>query len=470
MKTKFLLLSVFLQYLSFAQEHYAGLLNSSRIGVLSVGMNPAELMNLNNRLEVNIFGTSINASNNKVGYTDIVSGTDLKKLLFESGDPANLRFDAEISGPGAAFKVLKWGFAVTTKANAKLDVVDVNVNLGDALFNSATTGLASSSSAFIEYKDNQRVVGTSWGEVGLSIARTIASTEKHKLSLGATFKLLFPGSYSNAGLDAFSGTVTKVGTDLYLSNATAGLNVAYSGNLAGNFTDFSDYSKSFTGNLNGFMGDVGINYQWRDKNIVGLLKSKNKYKINIGAAVKNIGSMTFKNADNYNTNYKLNTSQNLTDTPTGNDTTNGLLLSDIKDIKTLTGIENLLISKGFINKSSPEKKDFKVKLPTTFVAYADIKLISKLYISGYMQRRVGNDSDNDQITAQNLITVTPRINLGYFEAYVPITSSEISGFNTGFGLRIGGFYLGSGSAITTLINNKNSKQADIYTGFRWGFL
>ena len=104
------------------------------------------------------------------------------------------------------------------------------------------------------------------------------------------------------------------------------------------------------------------------------------------------------------------------------------------------------------------------------VAYADLKLISKLYISGYIQQKLSDDSDNDQITAQDYITITPRINLGFFEAYVPLSDSEISGFNAGFGFRLGGFYLGSGSAITSFLDQKNSKQADIYTGFRWGFL
>ena len=54
------------------------------------------------------------------------------------------------------------------------------------------------------------------------------------------------------------------------------------------------------------------------------------------------------------------------------------------------------------------------------------------------------------------------------KSYIPVTFHEISGTNVGIGFRLGGFYLGTSSMITALIND--SKQADAYLGFRWGFL
>ena len=81
---------------------------------------------------------------------------------------------------------------------------------------------------------------------------------------------------------------------------------------------------------------------------------------------------------------------------------------------------------------------------------------------------MNSNNGNDQITAQNIFSVTPRVSLGYFEAYVPVSFNEVSGTTGGFGLRLGGFFLGSNSIITALTSD--SKQADFYTGFRWGFL
>jgi hypothetical protein len=446
---------------SFAQEHFTGLINSSRVGIITASMNPAELSNLGNKIEINTFGTSINVSNNKIGFNDIIDGKNLKNLIFIGNDPVNMRLDAEIYGPSASLKIMKWGLAITTKANGKLNVVNADVNLGDALINKAVNDLITTGETKISNTNNQRLVGTTWGEIGLSAARTIIDSEDNKFSVGATFKLLFPGSYSNLGISAFNGTIYKNTNvvngsplnQIYLKDANANLNFAYSGNLADSFTNFNDYSKSVFGGLNGFMGDIGVNYQRKDKSIADVLKSINKYKINIGASIKNIGSMTFKNDNNYSTDYKLNV---------GNP---GISLEDFAGVDNLNQVENKLFPT-----ANPNKKDFTVKLPTTFVAYADIKVISKIYVSGYYQKKLSNDDDNDQITGQNIITVTPRLNLGLFEAYIPLTQSEISGFNAGFGFRLGGFYIGSGSIISAGLNKENSKQADFYTGFRWGFL
>lgn len=461
MKNIFLTVALIFCFFAFGQEHFTGLTNSSRVGIITVGMNPAELSNLANKFEFNTFGLSANVSNNKIGFKDIVEGKNLEKLIFIGGEPVNMRLDAEVYGPSVAVKLLKWGFAVTTKANAKLNVINADVNLGDALLNQAANGLLTTTGVTVNSPYNQRVLGTTWGEVGLSASRSIIDNEKHKFSVGGTFKLLFPGSYSNMGISAFQGTINRVANTVYLNNATATLNFAYSGNLSNSFTNFNDYSKSVFGGLNGFMGDIGVNYQRKDDG-VAILKSNNKYKLNIGASIKNIGSMTFKNDNNYSTDYSLNVTSN-TSHP------NGLNLELFKDVDNLSQVETILKQEGYLSQT-PTKKDFTVQLPTTFVAYADVKVVSKLFISGYYQKKLSNDGDNDQIAGQNIITVTTRINLGLFEAYIPLTDSEISGFNAGFGFRVGGFYLGSGSIITSTLNQKNGKQADVYTGFRWAFL
>jgi hypothetical protein len=66
------------------------------------------------------------------------------------------------------------------------------------------------------------------------------------------------------------------------------------------------------------------------------------------------------------------------------------------------------------------------------------------------------------------LTITPRINIGPFEAFIPLNTNELSGTNTGLGFRLGGFYIGSNSAVSAVL--ANTKQIDFYTGFRFGFL
>lgn len=449
MKKLLFILSCIATTSCFAQDHFSGINTSSRVGILNTNINPAEFANLSKKFEINIYGLSFNVANNKVGFSDLTSDTNLEDLIFKGDGPVNMRFDGQIIGPSVAVKWMKWGFGLTTKANVKFDLVDIDSNIGDAITNSGSNIIGST---IINNNYNQRMNGTSWGEVGLSAARTVFENEKHRFNAGITFKFLFPGSYANLGLDKFQGTIDNLG-NVYLNNTTANLNIAYSGNLANSFTNADDYTKSVFGGLNGVATDIGVNYQWKKAN-------DKKYKINAGVSLRNIGSMTFKDDNNLSTNYELNI-------PDGTLAEPGLDLSTFEDIESIQDVETILQDSGYLT-TVKSNKDFKVKLPTVFTAYADVKLIAKLSVTLFTQQKLNSDNGNDQITTQNIVSITPRINLGFFEAYLPVSNNEISGTNVGFGFRLGGFYLGSGSIITTALND--SKQADIYTGFRWAFL
>jgi outer membrane protein OmpA-like peptidoglycan-associated protein len=61
--------------------------------------------------------------------------------------------------------------------------------------------------------------------------------------------------------------------------------------------------------------------------------------------------------------------------------------------------------------------------------------------------------------------MTPRYESRWFSFYVPISSIEYSGMQVGSGLRLGAFFLGSGSVITNLIS-KDSRAIDFHVGFK----
>lgn len=449
MKNLLLSLILLISWDGFTQDHFSGISTSSRVGILNGIINPAEFSNLSKKIEVNLYGVSFDATNNRIGFSDLTSGGNLQDLIFKGNDPVNLRFDGQIVGPSVAVKLLKWGFAITSKANVKFDLIDIDPNIGNAINNKN----ASAALTVINNNYNQRLIGTSYGELGFSIAHPFIDTEKHSFSAGVTLKLLFPGSYSNLGLYGLNGNISNIGGDSYLTtNQPANLNIAYSGSLANNFSNFSDYTKSIYGGLNGMASDIGFTYKWKD--------GPKKYKIKAGFAFRNIGSMTYKDNNNASTNYILSIHPNSSNP-------NGMNLNLFNNVTNLSQVENILYSNGYLTKIDGQK-DFKVNLPTLFSLYSDFKIVSKVYITGYMQQKVRKDSENDQITALNIVSITPRINLGFFETYVPISNNQISGTTVGFGFRLGGFYLGSNSIVSSLTNN--GKQADFYTGFRWAFL
>lgn len=444
MKKILLTYVLFIGYATFAQDHFSGISTSNRVGIINGIINPAEFSNLSKKFEINFYGISFDVSNNKIGFNDLTSNTNFEELLFTGSESVNMRIDGQILGPSFAMKWRKWGFALTTKANIKFDVVDVDTSLGNAIFNNDLP----LNTTLLNQSGNQRLSGTSYGEIGLSASRKLYKNEKHEFDAGITLKFLFPGSYSNFGLKNLNGTITQNANGAFLTtNQPATLNVAYSGGLADSFSEFNDYTQSVFGGLNGMAADIGFTYQWKD--------GKEKYKIKSGLSIRNIGSMTFKDNNNYNTNYTLSIPSS-----------NPLDLSLFENVDNLSDVEDILLSNGYLTQT-PNKTNFSVNLPTMFTMYADFKIVPKVYITGYLQQKMKQDDSDDQITSRNLFSVTPRVNLGFFEAYLPVASDEISGTNVGFGFRLAGFYLGSNSIITSLADGK---QANFYTGYRFAFL
>jgi hypothetical protein len=433
-----------------AQEHFAGIGTSQRVGIINAGINPAELANLETPYDITVFSMSIKASSNKVGFSDLLNNSsNLKDKLFEGEDAASLSFDGEIYGPSIAFKYLNWGFSVSSKAYAKLDVVDVDDNLGDALTRSVINSFFVGTST-INNNYNQRLSGTSWGEIALSTAGTLYDDGHHRFNAGGSLKLLFPGSYANFGADKFTGTINNNLGTVTLTNTNANLNIAYSGNLGNDFTQFSDYAQSLYGKLNGVAIDLGVNYQLKDND-------GEHYKFNLGLAVRNIGGMTFKSSNNSATDYQLNIGPG-----------ESLNLNQFQTTKSMSDVEKTLLASGFLDKNAKDQTDFKVKLPTIFSGYADVKIVPGFYVTVFTQQRLKSNAKNDQITAQNIISLTPRYTLlKNYEFMLPFSHNELSGITGGLGFRAYGFYIGSGSILTALISDSN--QADAYLGYSFKF-
>lgn len=168
--------------------------------------------------------------------------------------------------------------------------------------------------------------------------------------------------------------------------------------------------------------------------------------------------MTFADKANSSTDYALNIESTLANP-------NGLALSQFQYVNNLQEVETILQNDGYLTKTE-SNQSFKVNMPAVFSAYADVKVIPKLFVALYTQQKLGDDSKNDQITTQNVVSITPRFSLKNYEIYSSWADNEISGITGGFGFRVYGFYMGSSSVITALISD--SKQADFYVGYRLG--
>ena len=83
MKNLILSLTLITTCYSYSQEHFSGISTSKRGGLLNATNNPAELVNMNSKFEVNAFNFSIGMANNKLTFSDLVSGNNLEDKIFE---------------------------------------------------------------------------------------------------------------------------------------------------------------------------------------------------------------------------------------------------------------------------------------------------------------------------------------------------------------------------------------------------
>ncbi len=437
-----------------AQEHFAGISTSKRVGIINLEVNPSELANLNNHFEIQLLSSSLSVSNNKVGINDLFDDTNTEDLLLAGDKPINFTFSNQIIGPGVAVRLLKWRFAITSKAVMNAGVLNVNPLLASYLTGSDVHQLPTNGvGEVIRSLANQRFNGTVWGEVGFSVARKVWENEKGLLNAGVNIKMLFPGTYANMGIGNFDGKVVRnVNGDLVLQNTEANVNFAYSGSLAQEFTNSQQYTNSIYGNFDGLAADIGVDYQ---------LKKGNSYKLKVGASIMNLGALTFNDNNNVSTDYKLKIIGN-----------QELVLNFFDGVEDIPAIRQHLIdehNQGNIEFTEiKSNKDFKVSLPTTFNLYADVHLISKLNLTLFTQQKLNSNSGNNQIAAQTIYSVTPRFGIGFFEAYLPLSTNDVSGTNAGLGFRLGGFFMGSNSILSAI--SADSKQIDLNFGFRFAIL
>lgn len=459
MKKLIFIISMLVAQLANAQEHFAGISTSKRVGIINLEVNPSELANLKNHFEIQLLSSSMNIANNKVGFNDLLDDTNAEDLILAGDKPINFTFHNQIIGPGVAVRLLKWRFAITSKANIKAGAINVDPILASYLTGSDVHQIPVGDFRDREFLSNQRFNGTVWGEVGFAVARKIWENEKSLLNAGLNLKILFPGSYANMGIGNFQGTISNDASsgDLLLTDAVADVNFAYSGSLSQSFSETKQYTRSIYGNMDGLAADIGVDYQ---------IKKGNSYKLKVGASIMNLGGMTFNDRANSSTNYKLSI--------TGNQR---LVLNYFDGVEDIVNIKQHLVDLAALPAGDPDKidfteitsnKDFKINLPTTFNLYADVNLISKLNVTFFTQQRLNSNSSNNQITAQTIYSVTPRFGIGFFEAYVPISYNDFSGNNAGLGFRLGGFFMGSNSILTAM--SADSKQIDLNFGFRFAIL
>ncbi|MBW3468501.1 hypothetical protein [Arthrospiribacter ruber] len=427
-----------------AQQNYYGIQGSPRKGMLSALMNPADLNNLSKTVETHFLSTQVSFSNNTLRIRDFFNSEDAFFLeAFRDSEQAfNGRTVASMVGPSVGINLGRFAFGLTTEFKGSAHFINVDPTLGQYLTDGSFE--PSISSINLNTQNNQRANQNNWMEIGLMGAFTVFESKNQKLSLGANLKFIRPGTYTNIAVDQFVGNIVVEGSEILLTGASSEIELSYNENLESADIFSPNIFEDLFGNPTSIGFDLGISHQLKNRQQQTLL--------NTGLTVRNLGNISYSKDQitrSYGMNIPENTSFNLRE-----------LTSDLQQVEAL-----FLQSALFTNTS--ESTVNTLSLPTVLALNTDLVLTDFLQFSFYGQKAFGDSENNSQIPVQEFYSFIPRLTLGKFEVYSPWTFFDFSGFNGGLGLRFGGLFLGSYSALTGL--TLDSKQADIHLGFSWGF-
>ena len=431
-------------------QSYLGYYHDNYAGVQGVLYNPASIVDSRFKTDINLFSISGAIGNDLYGVSinDVFkSDYDFdKQSKYTPSTNNNAIVNFDVMGPSFMFNIApKHSLALFTRARSLTNVMKLNGSLIDEV----KEGL-DEASAFEFDGGSPNTVSNVWGEIGVSYAAVLYQKEQHFLKGGITAKYLQGGANGY-----FRGNNMNLKLVENVLDPTLNQLQSQGELIIGGSQDFETNDEfEFDINSMGFGLDLGLFYEWRPnyskydltkaKPVDNNFKDLNKYKLRFGLSVTDIGSINYKNATQYT--YDLNNTSTITQ-------------DDIDNADDLYDFLNTYYTK------TATTTGLKSKLPTAIHTDVDWNIHNKFYLNlngdfSLVKKNVINGN-----SIANRLSLTPRYESRWFSFYVPISSIEYSGMQVGSGLRLGAFFIGSGSVITNLIS-KDSRAIDLHVGFK----
>jgi outer membrane protein OmpA-like peptidoglycan-associated protein len=429
-------------------QSYIGYFHDNYAGVQSVLFNPASIADSRFKTDINLFSISGSVQNDLYGvrlfdvYKDGYDFDSEAKMTPTNANNALINVD--VMGPSFMFNIApKHTLAVFTRARSISNFRNVNGNLVDEV----KDGLDEASD-FNMNAGSPNGVSHSWGELGLSYAAVLYQNNQHFLKGGLTAKYLQGG---------VNGYVQGKNVEVVFNENTAFPELStlvskgeITVGASQDFEENEDYK--FDSSARGFGFDFGLVYEWRPdyadydlsnaKPADNNFRDLNKYKLRFGLSVTDIGSINYKNArqDTYNV--------------------TGVVTEGMID-----DADNLydFLEEHYTPVSS--KRGMKTNLPTAIRADVDWNMFRKFYLNLNGDISMVSDEKLNGSSIGDRVSLTPRYESRWFSFYVPMTWMEYSGMQVGSGLRLGVFFVGSGSIVSNLVS-KESKAFDFHLGMK----
>lgn len=471
-------------------QYFQGFSNTNYGGTNSGYFNPSSIADSRNYIYANLAGANVNLSSSNINlnlpYTmrdlkgflqsgktfgvDSLSGYktwDLNYIVFTQGDKArNLNLSSEIRGISA---MVAWNEKNSVAFSSRMRFgVQVN-DLAKPLAEIAIFGLKNRPELLQKVlNDNKFSVSiNAYSEYGLTYGREIISYRQHYLKGGLTIKRLFGAASVYVQNDGTS--VNFVATDSLLAFQNQ-INYGYTSEQF--YTDANNKSKWSKGqplykNLlgAGWGMDIGFTYEWRPdyKKYQFMMDGKkrqnnrkNKYKLKVGGALVDVGSIRYNNSQ-YVRAYDVRDASKIS----------------IRDTVIWGSLDTLHIHKSADFDTAVAKvfgynsvlSSFRSQLPTALNLQVDYQVNNHVYMGFTMMQSLRNIRNPSGMRVNSQAALIPRVEYPMFEFSMPlIMAFDYRKFQLGMFARLGPFWIGTDNFLSVIGSGSTINGFDLYAG------
>lgn len=468
-------------------QSYVGLMHSNLSGIHQTGFNPANIANSRHKMYFNGLTAGFGFNNNYLGMSlpfplyQLINGNYPSQyknangsLNFQdawlnenlNGKPKNANLYLQTRGPGVMFQLSK-GFSIglQLKNTFSFQINDVSEDLARL----ARYGIDSSRGSVSYSGPNQFQVGKTfgdnaftinmngYGEIGLTLAKTIINNDNFVLKAGVTPKYLMgyaTGYIKNKGI-----TIRASGQDTIVFKETD-VEYGYSnpeGLFQGQVINFGALTNKLSGS--GFGYDIGVSFQVSPSGTKRVINKDNNYLFRGGISILDAGHIS------YNKNIKNTHITN----PGGNEKyfiindkfANAWGQSQERGIAYTDSVMRTLFN---VDTSS---KKIVSNLPTTLNMQFDYNVFKFVYLGANLSQDFRGKRSIGSRRPSYLMLI-PRIETKLVEFALPIgLMNDYRNARIGFYLRLGPVFIGSDNLVGQLKGN-NIYGTDLYFGISTG--
>ena len=309
---------------------------------------------------------------------------------------------------------------------------------------------------------NDKIVNANfmaWNEFGFNYGQVIKDDGEHFFKVGGRIKLLQGIASGYVYTDNMKYELLNSDTAIYLQ-----------GNFKYGYSDNIDKmnangGKYVPGSRLGLGLDLGFVYEWRpnykeykydmDNQTDLWMRSKEKYKLRLGASILDIGGMKFTKGQS-SRNFSVNSSI--------------MDLRVFKDAHTLDKfnhvIDSLTTTNGTGWTATEDKgKTYYMNTPTSLSLQADYHIWKWFYVNGTGMINILGKRNASKVTIPSQFALTPSFDHAWFGVHVPISVNSYSGFKAGLATRLGPLTVGVVDFNSLLARGK-VRGTEFYAGLR----